>query len=274
MQPYRKISILEIDRDKDQPRKNFDEAELLALGQNIKAHGQQVPVILYPNDGRLTLADGERRWRAAKLVGIDELLVIVLPQKPSLASLRILQMSLDAHRVSLSLWERSCLLRRIREETSCSVSELAAQVHMKQPLVSKLLAYQRLDPSIQHMLHGGAIDGEKALIISQEPDLQRQRELAILAAELSREQLRRTARPVDEAKQPRAKRAAFVLNDGRTVTVQGPEATLADTIDCLMEAVKKLKRCQADQLDITAAQRFMRDKARANRVLAQKNAST
>lgn len=46
MREQKRILVADIDRDPDQPRKHFDEGELLALGENLKAIGQQVPVIL------------------------------------------------------------------------------------------------------------------------------------------------------------------------------------------------------------------------------------
>ena len=46
MREQKRIPVADIDRDREQPRKHFDEAELLALGQNMKAVGQQVPVIV------------------------------------------------------------------------------------------------------------------------------------------------------------------------------------------------------------------------------------
>src|SRR4051794_31446658 len=135
MRETKRIPVVDIDRDVDQPRKDFDEADLLALGQNLQAVGQQIPVVVYPVGKRFVLLDGERRWRSSQLVGLRELDAVVLPEKPTATALHIVQMSLEAHKVGLSAMERSDFLHRIREENSWSVNDLAAHLSMKQPLV-------------------------------------------------------------------------------------------------------------------------------------------
>lgn len=270
MREMKRIGVADTERDIDQPRKQFDEQELLSLGQNMLAHGQQVPVIVYcpeiaPGDRfakRYRLLDGERRWRGAQLAGMAELDAIVLAEKPSQTSLHILQMSLEAHKQGLTAMERSNLLQRIRAENNWQVSELAEKLHMRQPLVSKLLAYQKLDPAIQTMLHTGELDMDKAFTISKEPDLSKQMELLMVASTLSREQLRHKARRV-AASEVKLAMARFPLAAGLSVTVQGREVTLAGAIEAVLETAKELKKAQMQGLDISTTQRVMRDKAKA-----------
>jgi len=270
MREMKKISVADIERDTEQPRTHFQEQEVLALGQNMRAHGQQVPVIVYSlevaGSDKTTkpyrLLDGERRWRAAQLAGITELDAIVLAQRPTQTALHILQMSLEAHKQGLSAMERSALLHRIRTENNWQIGELADKLNMKQPLVSKLLAYQKLDPSIKAMLHDGTIDMEKAFIISQEPDTAKQKELLKAATQLNREQLRQKAN-ASNALSVKSSLARFPLASGFCVTVQGNEVTLSGAIGAMMEVAKELRKGQGQGLDITTAQRVMRDKAKA-----------
>jgi ParB family transcriptional regulator, chromosome partitioning protein len=258
-----KIKVSTIERDPQQPRKLFDEAELMALAENLKSVGQQVPVIVYGVDGKFILLDGERRWRAAKLAGIDSLSAMILANRPSVTELAILQASIDVQRVSLSLMERSNVLARIRDENGWPVGELAERLSMKQPLVTKLLSYQKLAPGIQNLLHTGGLDGEKAYLISQEPDYEKQLALVKESAGMSREQVRAKLRQKPAAEQPRVKRAMFVLASGMSVTVQGIDATLEGVIESLSETIRELKRGLSQGLDVNTAQRVMRDKAKA-----------
>src|SRR5258708_24344323 len=99
----------------------------MAFGENMQGIGQQVPVICYPVDDKYRICDGARRVLASKPVGIEQLLALVLPQKPDAATLHIVQMSLEVHMVGLSVMERSNFLSRIREENRWPISELAAQ---------------------------------------------------------------------------------------------------------------------------------------------------
>ncbi len=267
MQNLCQLSVAKIIRDPDQPRKLFDEGPLLALGQNMLAIGQQVPLIVFPAgelspDGLFMLADGERRWRGMQLVGISDASALVLPERPLVARLRILQMSLEAHKAAMTPLERSNLLAAIRQETGWGIGELADNLQLSQSLATKLLAVQRLDKAIQNLVHSGALDLERAYICSQETDQARQVELAKESAGLSREQLRAKVKQKTSAAKPKAKRAVFVLPTGMSFTVAGSEASLEDVIEGLMAVVKELKRGLAQGLDVTTAQRVMADKAK------------
>jgi ParB family chromosome partitioning protein len=258
---YGKLAIGQILPDRRQPRQAFDEAALLALGQNMLAFTQQVPVIVYMAEGQAVLLDGERRWRAAKLVGIAELWVLMLASRPSAAELAILQTSLDVHRESLSLMERSNVLSKIQAETGWTVTEIGERLSLSQGMVSKLLAFQRLAPAIQGLLQTGGLDGEKATVISRELDHARQLELVKEAAHLSREQIRAKVKrkPAGGAA---VKRAAFALSSDTTVSVTGPEMTLADVIEKLLAMVGELKRGLKQHLDIITVQRVLAQKAK------------
>lgn len=268
MQELRRIPRETFAFDPNQPRKTAEQSELLALGRNMKSFGQQVPVICYPHEDKQMLCDGARRVLAAGLVGIDELLALVLPEKPDNTRLRLVQMSLEAHKVGLTPWERSCFIFAIKEQNQWSVTELAAALDMKQPLVTKLLSHQRLAKPLQELLHAGKLDIEKAFIISQEPIAERQCEMARLYAHLPREQLRQKIRP-SEPQEAKATRAKFWIAGGISVTVQGPGLRLSGTIDSLLTTVRELKRVQRKNGDIAVAQKALRKKTvRADAQLA------
>lgn len=266
-----KIPIGLIDPDSSQARKFFDPGQQKELQESIRCHGQQVPALVYEvlaaDSGvkRYKLLDGERRWRAAQALNLPELLAMVYDQKPAAEEIRILQLTLDVHRSSLTAMERSNALAKLRAELNCSVSELAEHVSMKQPLVSKYLSLGKLDPSIQAMMQAGTFaDLDKAHAISQEPDLAKQCELVGQATELSREALRRRVHsgPMVETKTRVAK---FALPGGICVSLQGKDITLTLAIEVLTEAVKQLRHVQKQGIsDVVTVQRMLRDTANAS----------
>lgn len=87
--------------DPDNPRKHFDEQELHRLGEDMLARGVLVPLLAKP-DG--TIIDGERRWRAALLKGIEELPVIVT-DKPE-KEIRGIQLATVFHKADLNFYEK------------------------------------------------------------------------------------------------------------------------------------------------------------------------
>jgi ParB family chromosome partitioning protein len=262
MREYKRVAVSDIVRDEQQPRGDFDPAGLWALGGSLKCPGQLVPVILLVLGAIYKLIDGERRWRAAQLVGLTHLDAIVFQEPPSAVELMVVQASLDVHRADLSLMERSDFLARIKSETSWSVTELAKQISQPQATVSKLLALQKLPEDVRQQVRAGELDGEKAYIISQEPDPAKQLELLNGAATMTRDQLRQKAKP-KTATQEKTALARFPISAGLTVTVQGKEVTLEGAISALTETLKELKRGQAQKIGIDAMQRVLRDKAKA-----------
>ena len=68
------VRISLIEPDKNQPRSEFDEDALNELAENIRQHGVLQPILVRPLDnGGYKIVAGERRWRAARLAGLDEL---------------------------------------------------------------------------------------------------------------------------------------------------------------------------------------------------------
>jgi ParB family chromosome partitioning protein len=257
------IEVAKITRDEQQPRKRFDEAGLSALGQSILKLGQLLPIIVFAcaATGMYVLVDGERRWRAFQLIGKSLIDAIVLPQRPTAAELRILQMSIDMHRVAHSPMEKSNGLAAARKELGCTVAELAGKLDLTQSYASKLLAFQKGDPLVQAALHKGDLDIEKAYIICQEPDHAKQRALLLQSGKLSRDQLRH--RTTKQGAPPvTASQASFALPGGVSVRLQGKELTLDSAIDALQAAVKELRKGLKQHLDIDTIQRVMRDRAR------------
>lgn len=73
-----KVNINDIEPNRDQPRKDFDEAAISELADSIAQHGLIQPVVVRPTtDGRYSIIAGERRWRACRLAGLQQIPVIV-----------------------------------------------------------------------------------------------------------------------------------------------------------------------------------------------------
>ena len=84
------ISLNLIKNNDDQPRKSFDDEKIAELAQSIKEHGIIQPIILNKKDDYYVIVAGERRWRAAKLLGLKEVPAIVM----ELTDKNILEISL------------------------------------------------------------------------------------------------------------------------------------------------------------------------------------
>ena len=72
------LNLNDIEPNRDQPRKDFDEAALSELADSIAQHGLIQPIVVKPNlDGRYSIIAGERRWRASRMAGLTEVPVVI-----------------------------------------------------------------------------------------------------------------------------------------------------------------------------------------------------
>lgn len=253
-----RINLNYIASDPGQPRKLFEPGEITALSENLKAIGQQVPVIVYQDNGKAVLLDGERRWRAAKLAGLAELLAIVLPERPSTAELRIIQHSIDAQRVPLNPMEQSNNVAEIMREKGWGVGELADHLSKSQPACSRLLAYQKLAPAVKELLATGQIKADKAYVLSQIEDHATQIAMAKEAVGVNRDGLKAKVKKKDKPV-VKATRAVFALPGGGSITFKGPEASGEQVVERLRETVKQLLKLFSQGHDIASCQRVMRE---------------
>ena len=71
------LKITDVEPNRNQPRKNFNQEALEELAESIKEYGLIQPIIVTEKDGYYSIIAGERRWRACKLAGLEEIPVIV-----------------------------------------------------------------------------------------------------------------------------------------------------------------------------------------------------
>ena len=72
-----KVRISQVEPNREQPRKMFDEDALIELSESIKQYGVLQPLLVQKKDNYYEIIAGERRWRAAKLAGVKEIPVII-----------------------------------------------------------------------------------------------------------------------------------------------------------------------------------------------------
>ena len=87
------VDINQVEPNKDQPRKSFNEDSLIELSESIKQHGIVQPLIVAKKKDYFEIIAGERRWRAAKLAGLKKVPVIVKDYSPQ----EIMEIALIEH---------------------------------------------------------------------------------------------------------------------------------------------------------------------------------
>jgi ParB family chromosome partitioning protein len=259
LKELKKIPVASLKRDESQPRKYFDEKVIASLAENLKANGQQVPLLVCGD----LIIDGECRWRAMQLAGIPEADCIVFENMPSPAQLAVCRLSIDVNRTNHRPMERAGALQDLMKQTGWTLSEACRQTGISQSLGSKLTSLNRLAPELQRRVDEGW-DIERAYLVSQVPDQAKQLEMAKEIGSLNREQLRtrtrrKAASPSSGVTTPIAR---FAMPGGLTVSVQGPDVSLGLAIEVLSEAVKQLRKCAGQGLSLDSVIKCMRDTAK------------
>ena len=139
----RKILIKKIIPTDNQPRSKFDQASIQELADSIKVFGILIPLVVSPlKDDNFQIIAGERRWRAAKMIGLKEVPVIVRSFKES----EKIEVALieNVQRVDLSPLEQAIALYRLHEEFSLSSEEIARKIGKAVSTVSNLIRLLKL----------------------------------------------------------------------------------------------------------------------------------
>ncbi|MCZ2343630.1 MAG: ParB/RepB/Spo0J family partition protein [Bacteroidales bacterium] len=247
-----------------QPRTKRDKDRNLSLGLNMKEHGQKVPVLGYWKGDQFVLCDGGSRLDGAQQVGMTELLAVDLGKEPSAKELLLVQANIDQHRQNLSALDRARLWSRMCQEFGCTAKKLAEMLHVSEAVISRALALLQLPDDIQQQIHDGTLDERRGYLLTQESDPVRQRELAVEATALSRDELAKRVRKPKQVDTPQArmKRIVCPLPSGISITVSGADLSLDDFIEALSEAQKEARKAREQSLDAKTFAAVARDKAK------------
>ena len=190
---------------KYQPRTRMDPGSLEELAASIKAQGVMQPILVRPiDDDRYEIIAGERRWRAARIAGLDDVpcLVREIPDEAALA------MSLieNIQREDLNPLEEASGIQRLIDEFAMTHQQAADAVGRSRPAASNLLRLLNLARPVQELLMAGDIDmGHARALLPLDGANQIQLANLVAARQLS---VRDTERLVQQVLNPRQKKAA------------------------------------------------------------------
>ena len=133
-----------------QPRKFFNEEALNELSQSIIEHGIIQPITVRRMGDKFELVAGERRWRAAKTIGVKEVPAVVM----ELTEKQVLEISLieNIQRDNLNPIEEAMAYKRLMEEFQLKQDEVAGKVSKSRAAITNSLRLLKLDPRVQKML--------------------------------------------------------------------------------------------------------------------------
>jgi ParB family chromosome partitioning protein len=142
---------------KYQPRTRMDEGSLYELAESIKSQGVMQPILVRPvAAGRYEIIAGERRSRAARLAGLDEVPVLVKEVPDEAAA--VMALIENIQREDLNPLEEAQGLKRLTDEFGLTHEQAAQAVGRSRSAASNLLRLLNLAEPVQHMLMAGDLD--------------------------------------------------------------------------------------------------------------------
>ena len=144
------VKINQVEPNRDQPRKDFDEDALLELSDSIKQFGVLQPLLVQKKKDYYEIIAGERRWRAAKLAGVKEIPVIV----KDFTEQEVVEISLieNIQRENLNPIEEAMAFKRLLEEFNLKQDEVAERVSKSRTAVTNSMRLLKLSDRVQQMI--------------------------------------------------------------------------------------------------------------------------
>lgn len=149
-----KLKIMDIEPNRDQPRKIFDEDALAELADSIAKHGVIQPLLVRPMpDGSYQLVAGERRWRASRMAGLTEVPVVIKELSDDEAMALALIENLQ--REDLNAIEEAQGIKALMDTLSLTQDEAAERVGKSRPAVANALRLLKLPDSVIALVSDG-----------------------------------------------------------------------------------------------------------------------
>jgi ParB family transcriptional regulator, chromosome partitioning protein len=209
------IPTAEIRPNPQQPREHFDEEALAALADSIREVGLLQPVLVRAADGGgYELIAGERRWRAARRVGLQTIPAMVrVADDAAMLQHAIVE---NIQREELNPLEEAAAYQQLIEDFSLTHDDVAARVGKSRATITNTLRLLQLPPSIQRCLKDGTIRMGHARALLSTPDRAFQELLAkrVIAEDLSVRQVEEAIRTAGEAPPAKSEVAAAASDPG------------------------------------------------------------
>ncbi|MGH7217846.1 MAG: ParB/RepB/Spo0J family partition protein [Candidatus Microsaccharimonas sp.] len=164
------LPITKLQANPDQPRRHFEQEALNELAASIKEHGLIQPIVVTPKDGVYEIVAGERRYRASKIAGIEEVPVIIR----TMTDQNQLEVSLieNIQRRDLNSIETATAYAKLRDQFNLTNDQIAGRVHKSTSAVINTMRLLKLPKEVIALVAEGQLsEGQARPLIGQDSDL-------------------------------------------------------------------------------------------------------
>jgi ParB family chromosome partitioning protein len=170
------LKITELESNKKQPRRYFDDQALQELADSIKEHGIVQPIIVRKLEDSYQIVAGERRWRAARLAGLKAVPVII----KEYTNAQVMEIALieNLQRQDLNSIEEAVAYKSLIEEHDMTQEKIAERIGKSRSAIANTMRLLNLSETIRKMIVEGKITAGHARPLLAIEDKKRQMEIA------------------------------------------------------------------------------------------------
>lgn len=151
----RSLKITEVEPNRDQPRKNFKQEALEELAESIKTYGIIQPIVVTKKDGYYSIVAGERRWRAAKLAGLEEIPAIIRDNDEQVN--KEIALIENIQREDLNPFEKALGIRHLMEKYGMTQEQVAKKLGKSRSAISNTVRILYLTPDVLELVKQGKL---------------------------------------------------------------------------------------------------------------------
>ncbi len=216
------VRINDIEPNRDQPRRDFDEQSLSELADSIALHGLLQPIAVRPNsDGNYTIIAGERRWRASRMAGLDKVPVII--KEVDEKELKELALIENLQREDLNAVEEALGFKSLMDTYNLTQEQVSERLGKSRSAVANTLRLLSLNDKELEALRSGAISaGHARALLGCDDEETREKMLSLAVGGASVRELEKMS-------------AAVKKQSGKKVSAKKEKSTFHSEVEILLK---------------------------------------
>ncbi len=166
------LKIVDVEPNREQPRKNFNQEALEELAESIKEYGLIQPIVVTKKDGYYSIIAGERRWRASKIAGLTEIPAIV--REDDERKNNEIALIENMQREDLNPYEKALGIKNLMTTYGFTQEEIAKKLGKSRSAIANTVRTLNLEPRVLEMAKEGKLtEGHcRALLSITDPEKQ------------------------------------------------------------------------------------------------------
>ena len=192
------LKITEVEPNREQPRKNFNQEALEELAESIKEYGLIQPIVVTEKDGYYCIIAGERRWRACKLAGLEEIPAIV--REDDERKNKEIALIENIQREDLNPFEKALGIKNLMESYNLTQEEVAKKLGKGRSTIANSIRVLNLEPRVLELAKQGKISEAhcKLLLAITDPEKQYLTAIDIIERGTTTRELEQTNKKINQ----------------------------------------------------------------------------